>query len=187
MTNAFVDAKEVERLALIDLEPFLEKRTYNGRFVYTDKGNLSRELQKEYGDIFANDRDGKVWCIEVKAEEENKYNNFYLETYSNRSRGTRGWMHYCKADLLWYYFLKEKYLTIIDFNKLKVWFEEHAHEYPEKPQGKRIQMNDTWGRCVRIGHIIAAKDVPTREYWLERMEPIVVPEQPRIMVQTRLF
>ena len=148
--GAFEDAKQVEARSLKILLPLLEAKAENGHLVLTDKGRLSKELQKRYGDIFLNGKGGGLQAIEIKAEESDLYDNFFLETWSNRSRLTVGWMITLRCDWLLYHFLEQDDLYFIDFPALQHWAfrENNIYAYQEKPQNKYKQMNDTWGRCV---------------------------------------
>jgi hypothetical protein len=152
LDNAFEKASLIEAEAMKDIIPFIQRNSWEGRLVLTAKGNLSKELQKQAGDILFNGEDQRLWAVELKAEVENLYNNFFLETWSNRRRFTLGWMFTIQSDVLLYYFLKEKELYSISIPKLKAWaFEgQRIYNFPEKRQGKYDQKNDTWGRCVPI-------------------------------------
>ena len=150
--NAFTDAQEVERRALADLLPYALKRHPGIEITPTDNYKL---LQKVCGDWMAKWK-GKGRLVEIKAEEENKYDNLFLEAWSNRPRGTPGWMDTCQADWLWYYFVENKQLFILSMRELKEWaFGAKArlaneNEFKMKPQKKRDQPNETWGWCVPI-------------------------------------
>lgn len=144
---------------MLQLQPFLASISFDGRYVRTDKGRLARELQKSVGDVVFNTLhdESELVSIEVKAEEENLHGNFFLETWSNRERFTPGWMLTLNADLLFYYFIRERALYVMRFQDLKRWaFGQwrgepgHLYEYPEKAHGKRAQPNLTMGRCVPI-------------------------------------
>jgi len=152
MNNTFDTACCVEDQALSDLLPFLEQKSFSGRFVLTSKGRLSKFLQKEVGDVVLNTSLKEVVSIEIKSEQENKYGNVFLETWSNRHRFTLGWMYTLNADFLFYYFVNDKQLLICNFQSLKKWafIESKIYKYNEKLQSKYIQLNDTWGRCVPI-------------------------------------
>jgi len=159
--NAFEKASLIEKAAFKDILPYMKDTAFDGRFVITNKGNLSELLQKTVGDIIFNCEEEKVWAIEVKAEaEEGK--NFYLETWSNKKWKTEGWMHKLQCDFLYYYFLNTKNLYSMVFPDLKYWafdkcgFSEEdgrIWDFPEKEQKKYTQLNDTWGRCVPINII----------------------------------
>jgi len=158
-SSAFDETRKVEAEALKELIPFLRERAFEGRFVVTDKGNLSRILQKTVGDVLFNCQKHKVWAVEIKSEVENKWNNFFLEIWSNLKRFTPGWMLTLQADILMYYFQKEKELYVMSLPKLKEWAfintskngeRGRIWDFPEKQQSKYVQLNDTWGRCVPI-------------------------------------
>lgn len=165
--DAFVDACSVEDRGRSVLEPFLRRHAYNGQYVMTNKGILARHLQETVGDVLFNSDREIIWSVEIKVEEIDDYGNFYLETWSNKNLCDRkshaelgsnpGWMYKLRSDLLFYFFLSSDELFIINFFKLKRWFFAVAHQnhpnmdrFEERPQKKRFQLNDTWGRCVPI-------------------------------------
>jgi hypothetical protein len=160
--DAFRDACEIEAESLRQLVPWIESRAKDGHVVKTAKGRLSKELQKRYGDLFAERKNGEVVAIEIKAEEYQGWGNLYLETWSNLSRYTPGWMFTLDADVLLYHFLggeNGQELYSIAFHDLRRWAfkvmnrmgtQGRMWEYIGKEQKKRKQLNDTWGRCVPI-------------------------------------
>src|SRR5882672_6997215 len=158
--SAFKAGQDVERRSMEILRPMIEHWAFNGQYVLAFKGRLSMELQRTVGDVLLNSGDAEtVISLECKAEEENTHGNFFLETWSNRSRFTTGWMFTLNADWLLYHFLKEDELYVLPFLKLKCWAfgleggDGHIYKFPEKPHRKRAQANDTWGRCVPIEHL----------------------------------
>jgi hypothetical protein len=163
VANAFESARLIEAESRRIIEPMLELHT-DGRFVYTDKGRLSRQFQKEFGDVLINMKDsGEMLSIEFKAERKSR-ENLFLEFWSNGSRYTFGWMAHSNADLLFYHFLESDELCIVKMQSLRRWFwfgegpvrrSGKSHMYapaftlwPPKKQTKYSQMNDTWGCCV---------------------------------------
>lgn len=164
MSEAFNEARDVETRSREILEPFIRQRAFNGQYVTTDKGRLARRLQATVGDVLMNDKRGKIVSLELKAEEENAHGNFFIETWSNRSRWTVGWFLKLEADVLLYHFLKEDELYVINFVRLRRWLltssESNSWRPPigrfsERPQSKYQQRNDTWGRCVPIQQVVA--------------------------------
>lgn len=157
MHNAFSQACEVEAQSLEVLRPFIQQKALNGQYVLTNKGALARELQKSVGDVLFNGASGEIYGVEIKAESENRTGNFFLEFWSNRKRFAPGWMWSLDTDLLFYYFLDNDELYIINFRKLKRWFWWHDNgqvpnftRFKTRPQSKYDQLNDTWGTCVPI-------------------------------------
>lgn len=168
MSNAFDQARAVERRSRNIIEPLLEQST-DGRFVYTDKGRLAREFQKKYGDVLINEKNSQeLFSVEMKAEQKTSP-NLFLEVWSNGSRYTLGWMFHCEADLLFYHFIDSDDLYIVKFQNLKRWFwfgigpvrksgKAMIHtpgflRFNPKQQRSYIQKNDTWGSCVPISVI----------------------------------
>ena len=163
--NSFDKAREVEARSLAILMPYLLEES-DGRLVLTSKGRLAPFLQETVGDLMMNTPDGRLWSVELKAEIENKWGNFFFETWSNRNledrdshafRGSNvGWLAKLRADMLFYHFIESDDLYIFDLFKLKRWAfgggetTGRLYQYPERRQSKYQQRNDTWGRCVPI-------------------------------------
>ena len=148
-----------------DLLPILQAKAQDGRYLVVNKGPLAELLQRSVGDILMNRcPDGATVSIEVKAEGENKHGNLFLETWSNKSRWTHGWMCSLReATWLWYYFQRERELCVVAFEALRRWAytipgrNGHAGrlwDFPERKQSKYNQPNDTWGRCVPIAVLV---------------------------------
>lgn len=178
--NAFEQGRSVERESRAIIEPFLEEHS-DGRVVYTDRGRLAMEFQKQYGDVLIQDKKtGALWTIELKAEKR-KSDNLFLEVWSNGSRLNTGWMFTSRADLLFYHFLESDELYIVKLPLLQRWFhfgegikEGRPHQYqpgyerfPLKAQAKYNQMNDTWGKCVPISVI-------QREVRMKKVNPLAL-------------
>lgn len=170
--NSFRKAQGLAIRGLEDIVPFIRSRATGGQFVLTDKGTLSELLQKSAGDALLNFAT-RCWGVELKTEEENKYGNFFLETWSNRkfSMQNPGWMYTLKTDILLYYFLNSGELFSMKFDDLWDWsfckrsergLCGRVYDYPEKPQGKYEQLNETWGRCVPIE--VIGREVGFRKY-----------------------
>lgn len=154
--NAFDDARSVEQESLNILRPMLDQRSLDGKWVLTAKGRLAKELQRTYGDVLMQSKNGDVQAVELKAERELS-RNVFLEEWSNRSRFTRGWMEHLRCDFLLYHFIAADMLLVIKFPALKEWAyccdhggTPNLYRFPMKVQGRRQQMNDTWGVCVPI-------------------------------------
>ena len=165
--GAFEQACRVEAEGVDDLVRFLGQQGDDGRFVLTNKGRLATDLQLAYGDAFVS-RDGNFYACEFKVERRFT-GNFFIETWSNRSRFRRGWLDHLDADLLLYYFTDSCELFVIPFPRLKRWAfggdspNERLHDYRHVCQHKYEQKNDTWGRLVPVA-VIHASDVGFR-YW----------------------
>ena len=154
--NAFDEASKVADRAIdLYLHPFIRARAKEGHFVTTDKGRLSQELQKKYGDLFFNAPDDRLYAVEFKAEQRHT-GNLFIETWSNRHRYTRGWLDHLDTDYLLYFFEDRCWLYSMEFPKLKAWAfgngenDGLVYQYPEKKQRAYNQLNDTWGRIVPV-------------------------------------
>ena len=180
--NAFDQASRVETEGMARLMPFIEERAYQGRFIKTAKGALSKALQAEFGDVLMNTDADTVYGVEVKIEQK-WTGNLFLETWSNRNleskqahgeRGQKpGWLISQRADLLFYYFLDVDALLVIPVFALKQWAfgtgdtPGHIYAWKEVRQGKYAQRNDTWGRLVNVDAL--ARDIPLRRFSVRQL------------------
>jgi hypothetical protein len=141
--NAFTTASLVEQRGLAILLPYLEERAFKGRIVSTARGTLARTLQQDFGDYLMNTDDRTVWAVEVKIEQA-WTGNLFLETWSNRNLESKASHAEHGSDLV----------TLPVF-RLKQWAfgsgeEGGIYRFPEKRQGRYMQANDSWGRCVPV-------------------------------------
>lgn len=160
--NSFEQTKQIEARSRMILQPFLREGAQDGALVFVDKGPLVKLLQETIGDAVMTDQKGNFRSVELKAEEANRHGNLFLETWSNRNLSDRnshayrgsnpGWMFKLRCDTLLYHFVDDDELYVMDFFKLKKWaFEQgNIYKFPERPQSRHAQLNDTWGRCVPI-------------------------------------
>jgi hypothetical protein len=161
--TAFDDASKVEKAALFDLLPYCKWWSAETGFRDTQHQLM---LQKYAGDLLIPTPSGAEF-IELKAEAEDKHGNLFLETWSNRSCFTPGWMITSKADWLWYYFVKERKLIHMKLTELKQWAfggnedQGAIYFFEERKQNKYNQRNDTWGRIVPYSHLATAIEIPS--------------------------
>lgn len=152
--NEFERASGVETDAVNELYPWLLAMCET-----VERTNFSRFLQKVWGD-FAVTKKGREYGIELKAEWAFT-GNLFLEMFSNMKWGTPGWMLTSQANLLFYFFGETGTLYVIRLQELRDWAftvdvegRQTLDEYPLKRQNKYDQLNDTWGRCVPIHHLV---------------------------------
>ena len=155
--NSFDEATMIERAGLDVLHPYACRFSDDGKLLV----NCDRETQKDLGDFSVLIGGDRRW-VECKIEQRFT-GNLFLETWSNRQRFTPGWLHTSQADVLWYYFLDTERLYTVPMDFLKKWafgYEDevgqhraNVYNFAEKPQSKRNQLNDTWGRIVPIANL----------------------------------
>jgi hypothetical protein len=168
MNNFFIDDEWQKKQRDEILAPnFYQKYTFDGRYVFIDKGRLATILQKRYAvDTVVQGKFGTAACIQEKIVRwpGYSYKCFSLETDSCTIPDfeSEGWMHYCRADYLFYCFAQENgdlLCFLIDFYGLKQWF------WPRVEQFKTFMMNAknrTAGRLVPITDL--RENVSTRVY-----------------------
>lgn len=148
--NSFEKCREIEEESNKKVLEFLNKR-YDF-LIHTDEFKNPMTYQTYYGDYLGVKRDKKHF-IEVKSEVKNKYNNFYLETWSNKPTNL-GWFRKCKADIILYHFLEDDVIYMFDLKLAQEFIEENKDKYQEKPQSKYAQHNRAFGLCVSITDVM---------------------------------
>jgi len=149
MNLAYADSCNVEVEAFALLDPLLTRLSFGGQVL-----TMNTKETQMFGDrLLATSPLTGVepeWVrVEVKAEQKPSM-NLFLEAWSNKSRGTPGWMYTEKPEWFWYLFLGSGALYTIIWDQLVSWFEDNQEKYREVRQRKYRQMNDTWGRLVPI-------------------------------------
>jgi hypothetical protein len=160
--NSFEYCQRIEEQGYELVKPYLGQNFDEYVYVNTvERNELVSAFQQNFGDLIVK-KNKALFFIDLKTETEDKYGNLFLETWSNKKRRTPGWFPPevgVKADFVYYIFLKQRTLYILDLPKLRKWaFEDgNIEDYPEKMQNKYDQLNDTWGRCVKIKDLINAE------------------------------
>lgn len=146
--GAFRTASGVEAEGLATLMPFAA-----GQGIELVPTNPHGYMQKIYGDFVAKWRSGGFRFVEVKIEKDYT-GNLFIEAWSNRQRGTPGWLDTCQADWFWYYFIESDSLFCFELRPMRRWlFDGRIERYPFVKQGKYDQLNDTWGYLVPIADL----------------------------------
>jgi hypothetical protein len=156
--STFSDSNKVERIGLRLLLPRLVEN-------YTVYFHTDKARQREFGDLTAYPLDKglvRPFTFEMKAEERHT-GNLFIETWSNRSERNPGWLYTCRAEYLFYVFTDKGLVYRLAFGSFFHWLVGHEtgsqhprlDRYPELPQRKCVQLNDTWGRLVPVEHCLA--------------------------------
>lgn len=169
--NAFDNARLVEADSLNVLRPFLEDYS-SGSYWISAKGPLARCFQEQHGDVLFTDQEGRMRSVEMKAERRHT-GNLFLEVWSNRNFDDRdsflrlgsnpGWLSKLRADYLFYHFLDNDTLYILNLWRLQQWAfgcratGANIYRYREEAQNQREQMNTTVGRLVPVADLKTAE------------------------------
>lgn len=98
--------------------------------------------------------------VEIKGDQWDQTGNFFLETKSNKERGTPGCFLYTHADLVFYYFVQPRILYILPMPLARNWFRFNLHRFEERSTTTPIGRNSytTVGRLVPINTVL--EEVP---------------------------
>lgn len=159
---SYYDCLRIEAASMPELASWLSMQADGGRFVFSTFGRgLLYDIQKKLGDAVA-EVNGRARWFEFKVED-NWTGNLFLETWSDCPKAP-GWMIYCRADYLVSYFRYPATLLCLPLPRLQRWAfcEGRIYRYPEKPQRKTKQPNDSRGRVVPVEEL--KREVPITEW-----------------------
>lgn len=157
--SAFGNCLEIERKGVEEVVRYLRARKWFTDLCPSPKNEKREKTQRTFGDLCAATPDGRSLWIDFKVEQSHKHGNLFIEEWSNRRQGNPGWLHKIECDWIMYYFYEEKILYCFKKAELCNWaFYTKSRcepeklyrilDFPNKPQGKHKQKNDTWGFCV---------------------------------------
>ncbi len=100
------------------------------------------------------------YTIEIKADRWHETGNFFLETASNKEKGTPGCFLYTEADFLFYYFVEPRKLYILPRPRVREWFLKNIDRFEQRETTTPVggQHYTTVGRIVPIEAVL--KEVP---------------------------
>lgn len=148
--NSFEQCRAIESESLPKVLKTLN--TIYDCIIPTDDFKYHLTYQQYYGD-YACIKKNILEYVEVKTETNNKWGNFYLETWSNKPEN-RGWFYKCLADYILYHFLEDNVIYMFDLKKAQEYINNNPDKYNEKPQNKYNQKNKTYGLCVPVSDIM---------------------------------
>ena len=92
----------------------------------------------------------ETW-IEVKADRQYKTGNYFFETVSNKDKNTPGCFMYTKAKYLFYYFIDQKELHVLEVEPVREWFKENIELFTEKSTSTKVGdgFDPSKGRLVK--------------------------------------
>ena len=106
------------------------KKYLRGRGIQVeDVSDNPRYWAKDIDLIATNPITGKSAAIEIKLDARiDDTGNFFIEFENPRSKNSKGWLHFCEADFL-YYIDESSYLTyIIKFDELRRFIATHKRD-----------------------------------------------------------
>ena len=94
--------------------------------------------------------------LEVKGDNYNTTGNYFFETVSNSSKGTKGCFLYTQADYLFYYFIYTRQLHILEVEPVRYWFNYNQSRFMSKFPSTAINNGELYcseGKIVPI-HVV---------------------------------
>ena len=144
--DAYHKSLELEKWADSVIIPNLQNKGWVVERLHEINSNPTYET---CGDLRIKKGD-KVCIVELKAEEVEETGNFFMETWSHKKIGRKGWFRTCKAEYLLYIFKDTGNFYKMTFDEIRDFVSDNTWRYREVLQQKHKQENDTWGYCIPI-------------------------------------
>lgn len=123
---------EIAKQASKDIEKYLRNMPETIAVINVEEDK--RYQKKDIDLLWVYIQKGKtiIKKIEIKGDRYSHTGNFFIETVSNREKGTPGCFMYTEADYIFYYFVDTKELNAIPVEKARDWFKKNLNRFEEK-------------------------------------------------------
>jgi hypothetical protein len=104
---------------------------------------------------------GKSTSCEFKTEYRLDAINLFMEDHlieKGNNRITEGWVNHLVCDKLFYLFLPQRILYVLDWFEFYQWYLENKSKYPCRPQRIRAETE----RRIAWGYLIKITDIPSK-------------------------
>jgi hypothetical protein len=146
------EASNVAKIAAEDIERFLISLKETIRVTNVEDDPVYRD--KDIDLIWKWEKNGeeKTTTIEIKGDRYHYTGNYFLETISNKSKGTPGCFIYTEADYVFYYFVDKKELHVLPMPSTKEWFLKNINQFTEKETS--TPFNNGNGFYITVGRLV---------------------------------
>ncbi|MGI2747623.1 hypothetical protein ACRS52_02450 [Bacillus cytotoxicus] len=149
------EAANVAKKAATDITNFL--KTFEETIDVINVEDDEQYRTKDIDLLWIRNKNGvkKTTTIEIKGDRYHYTGNYFLETISNKSKGTSGCFMYTEADYIFYYFVDERELHVLPMPKTREWFINNMDNFKERETSTPIG-NDyyiTVGRLVNRNYL----------------------------------
>lgn len=143
-----------ETIAVINVEDDKDFQKQDVDLLWIHKGSNTEYMRK----------------VEIKGDRYYKTGNFFLETESNREKGTPGCFLYTEADYIFYYFIDTRELNVIPVQKSRKWFMDNIHRFEEKLLSTKVG---------EVGYYTSAGRLVPKKIMREELgiKSIIIPER----------
>ena len=144
------EAASVAKKASSDIEIYLRKLKETVDVKNVEDNDVYRRKDIDLLWIHKRNNAYITTAIEIKGDRWHKTGNYFLETISNKSKGTPGCFMYTEADFIYYYFVGQRELHILPMPEARNWFVKNIGRFKEKDTSTPVngQFYTTVGRLV---------------------------------------
>ncbi|WP_194190312.1 hypothetical protein [Clostridium chrysemydis] len=155
--NYFKNSNNYAEIGAAEITKYLESTGWNVTNVEGDKAYQILDI-----DLVA-EKDGETVTIEIKADTYKNTPNYFCETVSNTSKGTKGCFYATKSDYIFYYFMEKYELHVIPTQEAQTWLRLNESNYKEVSVKTTGSKGEFWysnqGRLVKQSDLQSAVDV----------------------------
>jgi len=131
-TYSFQESNDVAKEASNHIEEYLNKKKNVLAVVNVEEDKAFQEQDIDLVLLKYENNSFITKTIEIKADRYYKTGNYFFETKSNAEKGTAGCFLYSNADLLFYYFIDERELHIMNFYECRKCFLDNISKFTKK-------------------------------------------------------
>lgn len=144
------EANNVAKKASSEIEAYLQTLSNTVDVINVENDEAYRRKDIDLLWVHKENDSKRITSIEIKGDRWYKTGNYFLETISNKSKGTPGCFMYTEADFIYYYFVTERELHILPMPETKNWFIKNINRFVQKETSTPVngQYYITVGRLV---------------------------------------
>lgn len=147
MANAYSmnETMTVGKKGSIEIEKFLTKRPETVAVINVENDRRFQLCDIDLLWVYRYKKQFIIKAVEIKADRYSHTGNYFIETVSNKNKGSPGCFLYTEAHYLFYYFIDIRELNIIPMPDGKEWFEKNKHRFQEKHLATTIGDKKAYG------------------------------------------
>lgn len=160
---------KVAKQASMDIENYLKSKPETVSVINVEDDKRFQEKDIDLLWIYNHKGKEQMKMIEIKGDRYSHTGNFFIETDSNKNKGTPGCFMYCEADYIFYYFIDTGEINIMPMIRSRRWFKSNIDRFEEKKLATKV---GNGGMYTSAGRLVP-KQIMRKELGLKHK---IIPE-----------
>ncbi|MDX8044611.1 hypothetical protein SH601_01310 [Gracilibacillus sp. S3-1-1] len=146
------DGMSVAKKASNDIEQFLYSKAETVEVLNVEDDGAYQAIDIDLIWKWKNNRgEIRTTTIEIKGDRYYGTGNYFLETVSNKSKGTPGCFIYTQADYVLYYFVGPMELHVLPMPDTRNWFIDNINKFKERETSTPVGNGDFY---ITVGRLV---------------------------------